>query len=469
MDIFISYRRDTGSKEAALLNEKLKGRGIRPFLDRHRIHSEDFFNSILRHIDASPNFLMVLTPGYFVNRGEDDWVRKEIEHAVSKGKKIIAVYFEGYDHNEVDWDRETGLFSRFKTFNALPYEDSTAKIEDASIDNIIDNMVDAKGRRFSTNRHLETNAWYQNHEMTDEDMLWIISDHDVCKSLDWKMLDRALGEPVFGDRDELSLFVYKAYDIDTYQDKYSLGPKRKNDRSIQDVYGFTYDSFIERANECFGEDHFIPDAFTGTNEAENLAAEDRAIRNLLKRHGLKGFDLIDCTLIIKDRENPEIVVSKLARYLNPRGGIIYIRELDDDFIQAYPDEKNLISKMVKLLTLDVGAGNRHTGKKIFTYLKKAGADKVHISNEVISTANLKKVSDRERICDTYFSYLLPEMRALSEEHPDNDEYKEAYDWLTVHYQEVQSLFRSAEFYFRTGHIAGYGVFIQQDEDDDDDD
>ena len=469
MDIFISYRRDTGSREAALLNEKLKVRGVRPFLDKHRIHSEDFFNSIVRHIDASPNFLMVLTPGYFVNRGEDDWVRKEIEHAVSQKKRIIAVYFEGYNHNEVDWDKETGVFTRFKTYNALPYEDSSAKIEEASIDSILDNMVDAKGRKFSTNKHLENNAWYQEHEMTDEDMLWIISDHDVCKTLDWKLLDRALGESVFGDRKELSLFVYKAYDIDTYRDKYSLGPKRKNDRSIQDVYGFTYDFFVDRANECFGDDHFLPDVFSESGSfKEGLRAEGDAIRKLLKRHGLPGFDLIDFTLTIKDRENPEKVVSYMTQYLNPRGGIIYIRELDDDFIQAYPDEKNLISNMVKLLTLDVGAGNRHTGKKIFTYLKKAGADKVHISNEVISTANLGKVSARERICDTYFSYLLPEMRALASEHPEMDEYKEAYDWLKTHYREVQSLFRSAEFYFRTGHIAGYGVFIQQDEDDDDD-
>ena len=465
MDIFLSYRRDTGSKEAALLNEKLKGRGIRSFLDKHRIHSEDFFRSILRHIDASPNFLMVLTPGYFVDRGEDDWVRKEIEYAVSKKKRIIAVRFEGYDHHEVDWDRETGVFAQFKTFNTLPYEDSSANIEEASIDSIIENMVDAKGRRFSTTRRTETNAWYQEHEMTDEDMLWIVSDHDVCKALDWKVLDRALGEAVFGGRDALSMFVYKAYDIDTYADKYALGPKRKNDRTIRDVYGFTYDFFVDRANERFGDGHFIPDAFSGANEAESLAAEERAIRNLLRKHGLKGFDLIDFTLIVKDRENPENVLNRMARFLNPEGGIIYIRELDDDFIQAYPDDKGLISKMVKLLALDVGAGNRHTGKKIFTFLKKAGASKVHISNEIISTANLSKASARARICDTYFSYLLPEMRALSREHPDNDEYKEAYDWLCIHYPEVQSLFRSSEFYFRTGHIAGYGVFTPPEDDE----
>ena len=59
------------------------------------------------------------------------------------------------------------------------------------------------------------------------------------------------------------------------------------------------------------------------------------------------------------------------------------------------------------------------------------------------------------------------MRALSREHPDNDEYKEAYDWLCIHYPEVQSLFRSSEFYFRTGHIAGYGVFTPPEDDEED--
>ena len=465
-DVFISYRRDTGSKEASLINEKLKARGVRPFLDKHNIHSEDFFQSIRRHIDSSPNFLMILTPGYFTKRNGEDWVRKEIEYAWQKKKRFIGIAFDEYDHGENDWNSEDEIIRQFKTFNYFPFNDTTSKHEDASIDAIIDNMVDAQGRKFSVERHLSNNAWYLNHEMTDEDMLWIISDHDVCKNLDWKILDKALGESVFAGREDLSMFVLKAYDIETYEDKYSLGPKRKNDRAISQVFGFTYESFVDHANERFGEGHFCADPFSdGNSPKDNDAAVDKAIKKILRDNDLPGFDLMDFTLIIKDRDNPENTVSQMTRYLNPKGGIIYIRELDDDFIQAFPDEKQLIPRMKKLLEMDIGAGNRHTGKKIYTYLKKAGANKVFISNEVISTANLSKTSSRERICDTYFSYLIPEMEMLVKEHPDNDDYTEGLDWLRKNYPLVQSLFRSTEFYFRTGHIAGYGVFSEEEDDE----
>jgi len=464
-DIFISYRRDTGSNVASLVKAKLEAKKIDAFLDRQHIQSEDFTRRIRTQIDQAPNFLMILTPGYFVRRPGEDWVMREIEYAIKKKKNFIALRFNGYDPYEADWEKESDEIRYFKTFNTIPYNDSTAKLEEASINSIIENMVDDKGLKFSLEKGLGNNAWYLNHEMTDEDMLWILSDHDVCKSLDWEVMDRALGESVFADRQSLSMFVFKAYDIDSYALKYSLGPKRKNERSIDNVYGFTYDFFVDYADARFGENHFKADVFSDNlSIKQNRKNIHNAIKQILDDNHIRGFDIIDFTLVIKDHENPEELLSIMSNYLNPEGGVIYIRELDDDFVYAYPDEKNLIGKMKELLELDTGAGNRHTGKKIYTFLKKAGACKVYISNKVISTANMSKRADRERICDTYFSYLRPEMAILAQEDPLNEKYKEALSWLNVNYPKVQSLFRSTEFYFRTGHIAVYGVF-KEDEDD----
>lgn len=462
-DIFISYRRNTGASEAVLVHALLKEKGIDAFLDSKVIRNENFFNSIKRHIDASPNYLMVLTPGYFVRREQEDWVRREIEYALSKRKNIIGLAFKGYNHKEVIWDEEEPQFAdRFGLFNYFKFEHA---LPEASIQQVIDVMVDASGEKFSVEKKLINNPWYSNHEFTAEDKLWIDADHDICKQLDWQILDKALGEKVFGDRKDLSMLVYKAYDIDTYDDKYALGDKRTNARRISDVFGFTYDFLTDYANNRFGKGHFVPDRSGELpTQAERRDFFRNSVRQMLRENGLPGFDLIDLTLIIKDRTNPELIVSQLSEYLNPQGGIIYIRELDDDLVYGYPDPKGLVKKMVKLLHLDYGAGNRHTGMKVFSYLREAGAQKIYMSDKIISTAN-RNASQRQRICDAYFSYLKPEMRILVQEHPENDEYREGNAWLERHYGEVESLFASKNFYFRTGHVAGYGVFVADNEED----
>lgn len=461
MDVFISYRRDTGSSQAALIAEKLKSRKINAFLDRHGIHNEDFFEKLKKNIDNAPNFLIILTPGYFKKKptGEKDWVREELLYAKKKKKHFIALAFPGYDHNEIDWDAEIDEIKAFATFNVLPFNDETERLESASIDSIIEGMVDRDGNKFSLSRRDRSNSWYASHEMTEEDLLWIISDHDVCKRMDWEMLERALAEPVFSTREEINLFVYKAYEIKTYEKKYALSLTRGTNRSpkIDHIYGVTSMDFLQDAEETFGADHFVPDC----EGDKAFAPEDyiRAMDRFIEENQLDGFDIVDLTLVLKDTKNPENILCEIAERLNPNGAVVYIRELDDDYVDAYPDENGYIKKMIELLELDDGAGNRHTGKKIYTYLKKAGADRVYISDKLISTAN-RKANARKRICDTYFSYLVPEMRALAADQEDekHEEYSKALHWLETHYDAVVSLFRSSEFYFRAGYIAGYGVF-----------
>lgn len=461
MDLFISYRRDTGGDLAALVNEKFRKKGIETFFDRDSVHNEDFWQRIQRGIDQSPNFLMILSPGYFVRRDqEDDYVRKEIIYALSKRKNILAIATRDYNPAEIKWDCEREEIGACKTqdYKVYPY-DGNQEMIDVFLNSYIKSMKNHDGSRFSLQKRIENNSWYSNHEMDDEDFLWIKTDHIVCKRMDWKVLERAISEPgLFEGRDELNLLCYKAYDIETYRKKYDLDPAKNTGyaKKIKNVYGITYESLLDKANEVFGEGHFIPDRF----DTEDYVS---TVESLLIKNNLCGFDIIDLTLIIKDLPDPEKVVRKLVKYLNPNGGIIYIRELDDDYIDGYPDDKGYIDKLKSILDLDDGAGNRHTGKKIYTYLRRAGAEKVYVDDEIISTANHTS-QFQHRMFETYFSYLMPELRALAAEidenknHPKYEKYLEAYEWLTEHYADIESMFCSQDFYFRAGYVAGYGVF-----------
>src|SRR6185503_16479935 len=61
-DSFISYRREQGSELARLVFEGLKGRGVRCFLDVDGLRGGRFDDALLRHIEATPNFIIILTP-----------------------------------------------------------------------------------------------------------------------------------------------------------------------------------------------------------------------------------------------------------------------------------------------------------------------------------------------------------------------------------------------------------------------
>jgi hypothetical protein len=91
-EIFISYRRDGGVDYARMIFLELKGRGYETFFDYNSLRDGRFNEGILNAIDECRYFILVLSDGALdrcVN--EDDWVRHEIERAISKGKSIIPV------------------------------------------------------------------------------------------------------------------------------------------------------------------------------------------------------------------------------------------------------------------------------------------------------------------------------------------------------------------------------------------
>jgi hypothetical protein len=96
-DVFISYRREGGGDLAHLLRIALERRGSRVFLDVRELRAGPFDEALLRHIEAIPNFVVLLTPGC-LDRCEDpaDWFRREITHALTTGRRVIPVRREGF-------------------------------------------------------------------------------------------------------------------------------------------------------------------------------------------------------------------------------------------------------------------------------------------------------------------------------------------------------------------------------------
>ncbi|KAL5017129.1 hypothetical protein ScPMuIL_006718 [Solemya velum] len=95
VDVFISYRRSTGSQLASLLKVHLQLRGFSVFLDIDRLRAGKFDENLLMNIKLARHFLLILTP-HALDRcigdmEKQDWVHREIVTALESGCNIIPV------------------------------------------------------------------------------------------------------------------------------------------------------------------------------------------------------------------------------------------------------------------------------------------------------------------------------------------------------------------------------------------
>ena len=94
-DVFLSYRRSSGSQLASLLKVHLQLRGLNVFLDVTGLGGGKFDDALLTTISNSLNMVTVLTPNCLDRCIADitgqDWVYKELAQAIDSGVHIVPV------------------------------------------------------------------------------------------------------------------------------------------------------------------------------------------------------------------------------------------------------------------------------------------------------------------------------------------------------------------------------------------
>lgn len=99
--VFISYRRDGGEYTAKMLRDRLDELGYAVFFDVESLRSGDFNTKLYSVIEECTDFILILSPDA-LNRcqNEDDWVRREVEYALERGKNIVPVMLRGFEFPE---------------------------------------------------------------------------------------------------------------------------------------------------------------------------------------------------------------------------------------------------------------------------------------------------------------------------------------------------------------------------------
>src|SRR5271165_7040006 len=118
--VFISYRR-TNVPWALAIYQNLTSNGFDVFFDFTGIDAGDFESAILGNIKARAHFLVLLTPSALENCGKPgDWLRREIEAALTLRRNIVPLMLEGFDFGTPTMANQlTGELAGLKSYQAL--------------------------------------------------------------------------------------------------------------------------------------------------------------------------------------------------------------------------------------------------------------------------------------------------------------------------------------------------------------
>ncbi len=101
-DVFISYRRESGTHQAKALRAVLENLGYSVFIDTRKMGSGDFTKKLDEKIRESCNFVVVISKECFPQKKEGtDYFLYEITLALKLGKNVIPVYYDGMSYESI--------------------------------------------------------------------------------------------------------------------------------------------------------------------------------------------------------------------------------------------------------------------------------------------------------------------------------------------------------------------------------
>ncbi|BFZ19099.1 hypothetical protein BsWGS_22138 [Bradybaena similaris] len=159
IDVFICYRRSSGSQLASLLKVHLQLRGFSVFLDIDRLRAGKFDENLLLSIHMSNHFVLILTPDSLDrclgDDNQEDWVHKEIVAAIDSNCNIVPII------DNFDWpplERLPVDMRGVVRFNSVRW---VHEYQDACVDKLETFL--RRGRRMSQQVHSSVAAMHINN------------------------------------------------------------------------------------------------------------------------------------------------------------------------------------------------------------------------------------------------------------------------------------------------------------------
>jgi CHASE2 domain-containing sensor protein len=122
---FISYRTEEDGAAALLIAWSLSEQGYKAFIDVKSLNMGRFDEQLYREIESAKVFILILSPNSLARCvNENDWVKKELDHALANQKIIIPVMKNGFNFDAKEGIPDLPQIAALKNYHGLPYSHS---------------------------------------------------------------------------------------------------------------------------------------------------------------------------------------------------------------------------------------------------------------------------------------------------------------------------------------------------------
>ena len=433
-DVFISYRRDGGFEMARLLYDHLKGIGLNPFFDLEKLCSGQFNEKLYREIEDGANFLLVLPPKSLERcKNENDWVRLEIEHAIKEDKNIVPVMMNGFEWPE---DLPSSL-------QKLPYYNAVKMSRedfDASISRLLTmlNGIEFKDgilvKSSSAQDKRTQNKYFAFEDKKEKRRL------KIQQNL-MREFDLSVYEGVKEHYESLCILDVGSNNGDFVMDRIA------NCDKLDKLIGLEYDGkSVQAANEKYGLENKI--AFYEI-DLEDEDFSDK-LEEIVEGQNVKKFNVINISMVLLHLKSPYKLLKTLRKFLTDDGTVI-VKDIDDGLNLAYPDEQGEFARVVGICRKNDTSGFRESGRQILTVLNRSGYKKVKLEKQCLSTVGMN-FEQRSALFDTYFSFVLEDLKIMRDRYPDDKRILADYEWYTKSYDDLEEKFQDDAFFFSLGFM-----------------
>ena len=432
-DVFICYRGDfdsgcqLGERIRAKIDEKKMFRCFySPIILPHGMSFVDDIPKIMEHVKV---VVLMLSPDFYKKTKEFDPVIFELKNALKNPKTMfLPIYFEGFSYKTEDLSDFTedeikrlkyispinyhGIYSDNLNYEIMPNLENLLKggvsFDELSAPGGKDYFVYDKEQEYMNNQQNMLNDY--DNEVREPLLAGVKSVLDV------------------GCNDGINIFnnFYKKADISV-------------------IVGIDFqEDCIRKANADRPEDvHF----YVCDLESPDL---EKRITEIEKEVGISGFDLINIQMVLLHLKNPRNVLKILRKHLS-KNGLVFIRDIDDDFNFFYPDPDGILRNYQSMAPHLLSWGYRGSGKKVYSYLKLAGFSKVEIKKQGLNTAGMS-YDERETLFNVYFGDIAYCAKLTSKAYPDSTYLAREAEWAEEYLDDALMLFHRDDFVFSLGYI-----------------
>lgn len=187
---------------------------------------------------------------------------------------------------------------------------------------------------------------------------------------------------------------------------------------------------------------------------ENVNITDSNLLNVLleitQKYHIEQYDIINISMLLLHIKGKTQLMRVLRRFLK-LNGVIIIKDIDDDINFAYPDEDDLFYNAYSLATLDVTAGIRDTGRRIYNVLTNAGFKDITLEKTYLTTIGMN-YDEKECFFEFYFKMIYDDLKYCLSLYPDNFELSDAVKWYDESFDELYERFLKDDFVFGLGFM-----------------